>query len=32
MTEESGIYNEENTASLINGAGITGQLHAKESN
>ena len=32
MTKEARIYNGEKTASSINGAGKTGQLHAKESN
>ena len=32
VVEESGIYNEETTAPLINGAGITRRLHVKESN
>ena len=32
MTKETRIYNEENTASSINGIGETRQLHAKESN
>ena len=30
MTEEAGIHNGTNTASLISGAGKTGQLHVKE--
>ena len=32
MTKEAGIYNGEKTASSINAAGKTGQLHVKESN
>ena len=32
LTKEARIYNGEKTPSLINGAGKTGQLHAKESN
>ena len=32
MTREVRIYNEEKTASLITGAGKTGQQHAKEWN
>ena len=32
MTKEARIYNGEKTSSLINGAGKTRQLHAKESN
>ena len=31
MTKEARIYNEENTASSINGVGKTGQLHSKDS-
>ena len=30
LTEEARIYNGEKTASSINGAGKTGQLHVKE--
>ena len=30
LTKEGRIYNGEKTASLINGAGKTGQLHVKE--
>ena len=30
MRKEARIYNGENTASSINGAGKTGQLHVKE--
>ena len=30
LTKEAQIYNEAKTASLINGAGKTGQLHVKE--
>ena len=30
MTKEARIYNGEKTASSINGAGKTGQLHVKE--
>ena len=30
LTKEARIYNGEKTASLINGAGKTGQLHVKE--
>ena len=32
LTKEARIYNGAKTASLINGAGKTGQLHAKEGN
>ena len=32
LTKEPKIYNGAKTASLINGAGKTGQLHAKEGN
>ena len=32
LTEEARIYNGANTASSINGAGKTGQLHVKELN
>ena len=32
MTKEAKIYNEENTASSISGAGKDGKLHAKGSN
>ena len=32
MTKEAKIYNEEKTASSINGVGKTGQPHAKEWN
>ena len=32
MTKEARIYNEEKTASSINGFAKTGQLHAKELN
>ena len=32
MTREPRIYNEEKTVSSINGAGKTGQSHAKERN
>ena len=32
VTKEARIYNEEKTASSINGVGKIGQLHAKESN
>ena len=30
LTKEARIYNEAKTASSINGAGNTGQLHAKD--
>ena len=30
LTKEARIYSEANTASSINGAGKTGQLHVKE--
>ena len=30
LTKEAGIYNGAKTASSINGAGKTGQLHVKE--
>ena len=32
LTKEASIYNEAKTASSINGAGKTGQLHVKEWN
>ena len=32
LTKEERIYNGAKTASLVNGAGETGQLHAKEGN
>ena len=32
MTKEAKVYNGEKTASSINGAGKTGQLHVKERN
>ena len=32
LTKEARIYNEAKTASLINGAWKTGQLHIKEGN
>jgi len=32
LTKEARIHNGAKTASSINGAGTTGQLHAKESN
>ena len=32
LTKEARIYNEEKTASSVNGAGKTGQLHVKELN
>ena len=32
LTKEAGIYNEENTISLTNGAGKTGQPLIKEGN
>ena len=30
LTKEARIYNEEKTASSVNGAGESGQLHVKE--
>ena len=32
LTKEARVYNGEKTASLISGAGKTGQLHVKERN